>query len=131
MRTVPIARSFSIYLQLSTSFCHSPSRLRLRNPSLILPQCYPIHHRPLSIGSIFSRPKPTPTPSALTVATIARAEADANASPHDVGKQIMLFQALVDTNVKPGYDILIARWERMCEFVGVNHYPVPHLLMWK
>lgn len=45
-------------------------------------------------------------------------EAEANANPHDVQKQIILFEGLVGTGVKPGYDVVIARWERMCEFVS-------------
>lgn len=109
-------RSFSMHRQLSTSL-RSPNLILRTNSGQILPCILTIQRRHLSLGSIFSRSKPTPTPSALTVATIARVETDANVSPHDVSKQLALFQALVDTNVKPGYDIVIARWERMCEFV--------------
>ncbi|TFY64871.1 hypothetical protein EVJ58_g2334 [Rhodofomes roseus] len=47
-------------------------------------------------------------------------EAEASANPHDVHKQIALFEALVGTGVKPGYDVVIARWERMCEFDPTN-----------
>ncbi|KAH9934738.1 ATP-dependent metallopeptidase Hfl [Fomitopsis serialis] len=47
-------------------------------------------------------------------------EAEANANPHDVQKQIVLFEGLVGTGVKPGYDVVIARWERMCEFDPTN-----------
>ena len=86
------------------------------SPSLYLRVTH--QSRQISLGSIFNRPSKTPTPSALTVATIARIEADANLNPHDVGKQLTLFQALVDTGVKPGYDIVISRWERMCTFVS-------------
>jgi hypothetical protein len=109
-------RSFSIRHQLSIS-PRSHILILSRNPAQTSPCIHLFQHRHFSLGSIFSRSKPTPTPSALTVATIARVETDANVSPHDVSKQLALFQALVDTNVKPGYDIVIARWERMCEFV--------------
>lgn len=38
--------------------------------------------------------------------------------PHDVSKQLALFQALLDTKLKSSYDLVISRWERMCEFVS-------------
>lgn len=76
--------------------------------------------RLITLSSIFARQKPTPTPSPSVVANIATIEADANANPHDVQKQIALFDALVNTGVKPGYDVVIARWERMCEFVSAQ-----------
>jgi hypothetical protein len=44
-------------------------------------------------------------------------EADANAHPYDVEKQLALFQALSETNIQPGYELIINRWERMTEFV--------------
>ncbi|KAF7976298.1 hypothetical protein HWV62_5812 [Athelia sp. TMB] len=80
--------------------------------------------RGLSLGTLFTRAKPTQTPSPAIVANIARIEAEANNAPHDVNKQLALFQALVDTKAKPGYDLLITRWERMCEFDP--HSPVLH-----
>jgi ATP-dependent metalloprotease len=44
-------------------------------------------------------------------------EADANAHPYDIEKQLALFQALSETNIQPGYELIINRWERMTEFV--------------
>ncbi|KAF8894613.1 ATP-dependent peptidase [Infundibulicybe gibba] len=70
----------------------------------------------LSLGSIFSRPKPAPAPTPLVVAHITRLEAEANVHPHDVSKQLALFQALLDTKLKSSLDLVITRWERMCEF---------------
>ncbi|KAH9951246.1 ATP-dependent metallopeptidase Hfl [Amylocystis lapponica] len=75
--------------------------------------------RPLSLSSIFLR-KPNPTPSPAVVANVAALEADANANPNDVQKQITLFEALVATQVKPGNDVVITRWERLCEFDPTN-----------
>lgn len=75
--------------------------------------------RPLSLGSIFS-PKPTPTPPPKVVAHVTAIEAEANAHPQDLQKQVALFEALVGTGVKSGYDVAIARWERMCEFDPKN-----------
>jgi hypothetical protein len=96
---------------------HTPRSFPRPFPTVyIFAQC---HRRAFSIGSIFGRGnKPPSTPSPLTVATIAGIEADANANPHDIAKQLTLFQALVDTGVKPGYDIVVSRWERMCTFVS-------------
>ena len=72
--------------------------------------------RHLSLGSIFSRPA-TPSPSPTVVAHITRLEAEANVSPHDVSKQLALFEALRDTDMKSSYEVIVSRWERMCEFV--------------
>ena len=75
-----------------------------------------IPSRTIALGSIFSS-KPSPTPSPHAVAHVARIEADANAHPYDVEKQLALFQALSETNIQPGYELIINRWERMSEFV--------------
>ncbi|KAI0006028.1 ATP-dependent peptidase [Russula compacta] len=74
-----------------------------------------IQSRTISLGSIFSS-KHSPTPPPHAVAHVARIEADANAHPYDVEKQLALFQALSDTNIQPGYEVTINRWERMTEF---------------
>jgi hypothetical protein len=76
----------------------------------------PVGHRPFSITSLFPKFK-SPAPSPTIVANIARLEAEANTHPHDIPKQVGLFQALVNTQVKAGYDVVISRWERMQEFV--------------
>jgi len=89
--------------------------LRLSFPNPALPFLL-IPSRTISFGSIFSS-KPSPTPSPHAVAHVAKMEADANAHPHDVEKQLALFKALSETNIQPGYDLIINRWERMTEFV--------------
>lgn len=43
-------------------------------------------------------------------------EAAADMNHHDVDKQVTLFEALIATKVKAGYDSVISRWERFCEF---------------
>ena len=113
LRSLPQARSLSLSCRLSVPSISSPAIIHQARP---LPQ----HVRHISLGSIFSR-KPTPTPPPVVVAKVAQMEAEANANPQDVQKQIALFEALVATGVKPGYDVVIARWERMCEFVGCLH----------
>ena len=75
-------------------------------------------HRTLSLGSIFSRSKPVPVPTPLVVAHITRLEAEANVHPHDVAKQLTLFEALLATNLNSSYELVITRWEKMCEFVS-------------
>lgn len=73
--------------------------------------------KPWSFSTLFSRNKAGSTPPISTVAAVARLEADANAKPADVGRQLALFKALSETRTKAGFDLIIARWERMCEFV--------------
>lgn len=80
----------------------------------------PILSRSFSLASLFSPRKPVSTPSPSVVANIATIEADADVNPRDVRKQLALFDALMATKVKPAYDVVIARWERMCEFVSGN-----------
>ena len=71
----------------------------------------------ISLGSIFSsKPEGTPTPH--VVALITRLEAEANVHPHDVPKQLALFEALMDTNMKSSCELVVNRWEKMCEFVS-------------
>lgn len=116
----------SLYLHHSFStvprICPSLIRSSLSSHPSYRPNTSPIlsqtcHRRNLSLGTFLTRAKPAQTPSPAIVANIARIEADANAAPHDVAKQIALFEALVDTKNKAGYDLLVTRWERMCEFV--------------
>ncbi|KAJ7046779.1 ATP-dependent peptidase [Mycena alexandri] len=97
----------------------SPPRLPPRTSPLILSQS-----RQLSIGSIFSRPKPSQAPSPHVVVEISKLEAEADVNRHDVARQITLFQALVSTNFKQSYEVVISRWEKMCEFDPAS--PVLH-----
>jgi len=74
--------------------------------------------RSFTLSSLFSpRTKPTPTPSPSTIADISLLEAAANINNNDVDKQIALYEALLATRVKAGYDTIISRWERLSEFV--------------
>jgi len=50
------------------------------------------------------------------VADISIIEAAANTNYHNVEQQIVLFEALLATDSKAGYDTIISRWERFCEF---------------
>lgn len=77
----------------------------------------PCSHRTLSLGSIFSWTKPVATPTPLVVAHISRLEGEANVHPHDIAKQLELFEALAATNLKSSYELIMTRWEKMCEFV--------------
>ena len=77
-----------------------------------------VHSRSLSIASLFRRPSALPPPS--VVANVSKLEAEADAHPEDVEKQVALFEALVNTKVKPGLNTIVARWERTCEFVCVS-----------
>lgn len=78
----------------------------------------PSLRRSFTLSSLFSpRTKPTPTPSPSTIADISLLEAAANINHNDVDKQIALYEALLTTKVKAGYDTIISRWERLSEFV--------------
>ncbi|KIM49122.1 hypothetical protein M413DRAFT_438280 [Hebeloma cylindrosporum] len=76
----------------------------------------PCSRRMLSLGSIFSRSKTEVTPTPHVVALITRLEAEANVHPHDISKQLSLFEALLDTKLHSSYELVVTRWERMCEF---------------
>ncbi|KAF5391384.1 hypothetical protein D9757_001895 [Collybiopsis confluens] len=71
--------------------------------------------RHLSLGSIFSR-KPTPLPTPAVVANITRLEAEADVQPHDTSKQLALYEALLDTKLNSSYELIISRWQKICEF---------------
>lgn len=82
----------------------------------------PNHARPFSLSSLIFPKKAKPTPTPQVVASIATIEADADAHPQDPTKQLTLFDALATTKVKPAYDVIIGRWERMCEFVSHKYH---------
>ncbi|KAF5380979.1 hypothetical protein D9615_003952 [Tricholomella constricta] len=111
-RTAPSL--YSRHISTATKATFLPFHLQRSPPSIL--SLAPYSRRTLSIGSIFSRSQPIQTPSPLVVAHITRLEAEANVNPHDVSKQLALFQALADTKLKSSYDLIISRWERMCEF---------------
>ncbi|KAL1717527.1 P-loop containing nucleoside triphosphate hydrolase protein [Schizophyllum commune] len=69
--------------------------------------------RPFSLKSLFTKPERPPPPH--VVARISLLEAEANANPHDASKQLDLFRELANTNMKASYEIIISRWERMCD----------------
>lgn len=86
-----------------------------RNPRFLYQPC---SHRMFSLRSIFSRKPPVAAPTPFVVAQITRLEAEANVHPHDVAKQLALFEALLATNLNSSYELIITRWEKMCEFVS-------------
>jgi hypothetical protein len=116
LHTSPLGHGFSPFSPLSHNF-------RLSFPKRPLPLIL-IPTRTISLGSIFST-KISPAPSPHAVAHVARIEADANTHPYDVEKQLALFQALSETNIQPGYELIINRWERMTEFVRSSFWNTP------
>ena len=90
-----------------------------RNPRFLYQPC---SLRMLSLGSIFSRTRPVAAPTPLVVAHITRLEAEANVHPHDMAKQLALFEALLATNLKSSQELIITRWEKMCEFVSSSRF---------
>lgn len=124
LRVSPRPPLFSSTILLRTPsirrFHHNLHTNPQRIPNLVFPSPT---RRLLSVSSLFTRSKPLQTPSPLVVAHITRLEAEANVHPHDVSKQLALFQALADTKLKSSYDLIITRWERTCEFVRPSHHP--------
>ncbi|KAJ1308808.1 hypothetical protein OPQ81_004496 [Rhizoctonia solani] len=62
------------------------------------------------------RSKPATASPVLRLAKIARLEADADAHSHDVARQVALFVELASIDSRTGYQGIVSRWERMCEF---------------
>lgn len=91
-----------------------PSCSLTTNPRIFLH--FSTQRRTFSLASLFSRTKPTPIPSPQVVAQITRLEADANVHPHEVDKQLALFRALLDTSLPSSYELVVTRWDRMCEY---------------
>lgn len=70
------------------------------------------------------RSTPAPASPVLRLAKIARLEADADAHANDAARQVALFMELAAIDSRNGYQGIVSRWERMCEFVS----SVPDLL---
>ena len=99
---------------IATSLGCRPTTLRIEPFQTLNPS----FRRSFTLSSLFSpRTKPTPTPSPSIVADISLLEAAANINQNDIDKQIALYEALLATKVKAGYDTIISRWERLSEFV--------------
>ncbi|KAF5365739.1 hypothetical protein D9758_003350 [Tetrapyrgos nigripes] len=99
--------------------CRTISTLNSLRTTHRITTLHPFFARPsnrfLSLGSIFGSTA-SKLPSPTVVANITRLEAEANVYPHDVSKQLALFQALINTELKSSYDVIISRWEKMCQF---------------
>ena len=87
-----------------------------RSPALVT--LHQRQSRNFSLTNIFGA-KPQSALQPETVAEVARKEEFANAHPHDVHAQLALFQAYADLDRKEGWELVLARWERMTEFVGL------------
>ncbi|KAM5535188.1 hypothetical protein V8D89_011124 [Ganoderma adspersum] len=94
--------------------CNPPLRAFVLAHRLSVTPPVVVQSRPLSLASLFRRPTGVPPPA--VVASVSKLEAEADAHPEDVEKQIALFDALVNTKVKPGLNTVVARWERTSEF---------------
>lgn len=60
-------------------------------------------------------------PPVHSVRQITQAEAEADADPNNVGAQVKLFRMLLESARPAGRNVIISRWERMCEFVSDWH----------
>lgn len=52
----------------------------------------------------------------LSISEITKAEAEADADPNNVDAQNRLFRLLAESGRPAGWNVLMSRWERMCEF---------------
>ncbi|KAA1471177.1 ATP-dependent metallopeptidase Hfl [Dentipellis sp. KUC8613] len=115
-----VSRPSALIPRLARSFSRlpptTPSSLLFRTPLRPIPALPSCHNRFFSLRSLFFASPTPPTPPPHAVASIARLEAEADENPNDVSKQLELFAALADSKHKAGYGVIIARWERMCEF---------------
>ncbi|KAJ8584286.1 ATP-dependent metallopeptidase Hfl [Rhizopogon salebrosus TDB-379] len=108
-RSFSNSRPIQPYSRISLACKASPIIFHHRNQPLPAQPCL---RRALSL---FPWSKASSTPAPAVVAKVARLEAEANANPDDVSKQLALFYALTETQVKAGYEVVMTRWERMCE----------------
>lgn len=106
-RPIPRSAPFLCSRRLLTA----PSVVHRVHP--VLPLC---SRRTFSLLSILSH-RPFQFPSPWVYSHIRRLEEEVNLNPHDVSKQLAFFQALADTKLPLAYQLIITRWERMCEFV--------------
>ena|ERR1700761_5197476 len=100
---------------------HPPTYTRHRLQSLIsfpFPAATTIHQRHFSLASLLPR-SPVTVPTPETLASVHRLEADADASPKDIERHVLLYQALLRTKVKQGSERVMARWERLVQFVSL------------
>lgn len=59
-------------------------------------------------------------PPLHSVRQITQAEAEADANPSNVDAQVKLFRLLLESSRPAGRNVIVSRWERMCEFVGAH-----------
>ena len=59
-------------------------------------------------------------PPVHSVRQITQAEAEADSDPNNVDAQVKLFRMLLESTRPAGRNVIISRWERMCEFVSTH-----------
>lgn len=115
----PFQAQFIRHLASSSSRTSS-TVLKHALPRYSCTRTLPGSHRLLSFGSfdsISKHFKPRPTAQPEYAANLKKLQGDADADRHNVPRQVALFHALVDTGVKENLQVVLYRWESMCEFV--------------
>ncbi len=102
------SRSFTHTIVLSQPF---PRHVRTWLPQTH--QRIPLRHMAFFPFSKSANSSPHPS----QVAEISKLEAAADSDPNNVDTQVQLFRSLLGTGMKTGYNVIMSRWERMCEFV--------------
>ncbi|EJD05932.1 ATP-dependent metallopeptidase Hfl [Fomitiporia mediterranea MF3/22] len=118
----PLASPSSLFVATrwcppSRTFLHlaavTPRRSPCLNSSRLLQlisssRTYPIRFASTSSSASF--------PTVHSVAAVTKAEVEADANPNDVAAQERLFRLLIESERPAGWNVLLSRWERMCEF---------------
>ena len=111
---------------LSGTSCPSPFRSFIRHASL-LAAAHPVTAKqPLKVLQLVSLSNPgfrrasqlATLPPLHSVRQITQAEAEADADPSNVDAQVKLFRLLLESSRPAGRNVVVSRWERMCEFVS-------------
>ena len=105
-----LRRSFSRISRTHVLHCPLP-------PSPLLTQCRHISLRSIFSNKPFPKDLPSPTPSPYAVAHVRRLELDADEHPHDLQKQLLVFEGLSELGTESGWTSLAQRWDTMTETV--------------
>lgn len=110
----PVAvRSF---IRLATQ--QYPLPLQSRQHRITLSPPLPIHVVKKTLLGIRHASELSSVPPLHSIRQITQAEAEADADPDNVEAQLKLFRMLLESSRPAGRNVLISRWERMCEFVS-------------
>ena len=106
-----LSRTFSFSSPSSRLFSHLVFAQRHSRQSLLVTP-----PRRLLFQNLFQKRTVIPP---LVLANIKRLESAVDTDPNNAQAQAELFKLLLSTQTKAGYNNVMTRWERMCEFVSL------------